>query len=99
MQEILGLVRRCVTDYDMIQEGETGAGKSIILGALGLLTGNRADARQVKTGAPKCVVEATFSTGHDIYGTIKKFFDDNDLDFVADECILRREVVITEKPG
>lgn len=53
--------------------GETGAGKSIILGALGLLTGNRADARQVKTGAPKCVVEATFSTGHDIYGTIKKF--------------------------
>ena len=72
--------------------GETGAGKSIILGALGLLTGNRADARQVKTGAPKCVVEATFSTGHDIYGTIKKFFDDNDLDFVADECILRREV-------
>ena len=72
--------------------GETGAGKSIILGALGLLTGNRADARQVKTGAPKCVVEATFSTGHDIYGTIKKFFEDNDLDFVADECILRREV-------
>ena len=72
--------------------GETGAGKSIILGALALLTGSRADARQVKAGTNKCVVEATFLTGHDIYGTIKEFFTAYDLDFVPDECILRREV-------
>ena len=72
--------------------GETGAGKSIILGALGLLTGNRADARQVKAGTNKCVVEATFSTGHDLYGTISEFFSAYDLDFSPDECILRREV-------
>ena len=72
--------------------GETGAGKSIILGALGLLTGNRADARQVKAGTNKCVVEAVFSTGHDLYGTISRFFADYDLDFSPEECILRREV-------
>ena len=72
--------------------GETGAGKSIILGAIGLLLGNRADAKQVKTGASKCVVEAVFDVGHDKNGAIKQFFDTNDLDFVPDECILRREL-------
>lgn len=72
--------------------GETGAGKSIILGAIGLLLGNRADAKQVKTGADKCVIEATFGVGHDKNGQIKAFFDANDLDFSDDECLLRREV-------
>ena len=41
--------------------GETGAGKSIILGAIGLLLGNRADSKQIKQGEKKCVIEATFS--------------------------------------
>ena len=72
--------------------GETGAGKSIILGAIGLLLGNRADVKQVKAGAAKCVVEATFDVGHDNNGAIRQFFDDNDLDYVPDDCILRREV-------
>ena len=72
--------------------GETGAGKSIILGAIGLLLGNRADVRQVKSGASKCVVEAVFGLGHDKSGVIKAFFDSNDLDYNPDECLLRREI-------
>lgn len=72
--------------------GETGAGKSIILGAIGLLLGNRADVRQVKSGASKCVVEAVFGLGHDKSGVINAFFDSNDLDYNPDECLLRREI-------
>lgn len=72
--------------------GETGAGKSIILGAISLILGNRADARQVKTGTAKCVVEAVFGIGHDKGGVIKAFFEANDLDYMPEECILRREV-------
>lgn len=72
--------------------GETGAGKSIVIGAIGLLLGHRADVRQVKEGTNRCVVEGTFSLGHDKNGTIRQFFDDNDLDYAPDECVLRREV-------
>ncbi len=69
--------------------GETGAGKSIILGAIGLLLGNRADSKQIKQGEKKCVIEATFSLPKDAFDT---FFTDNNIDFDADETILRREV-------
>lgn len=72
--------------------GETGAGKSIILGAIGLLLGNRADAKQVKEGTKKCIVEAVFDVGHDRNNEVKNLFEENDLDFIPDECILRREV-------
>lgn len=68
--------------------GETGAGKSIILGAIGLLLGNRADARQIKQGERKCVVEAHFDLSR---YNMRSFFDDNDIDY-EDECIIRREV-------
>lgn len=69
--------------------GETGAGKSIILGAIGLLLGQRADAKAIKNGASKSIVEAHFRiTG---YG-MKDFFEENDIEFDEDECILRREV-------
>ena len=69
--------------------GETGAGKSIILGAIGLLLGNRADSKQIKQGEKKCVIEATFSLPKGAFDT---FFTDNNIDFDADETILRREV-------
>ncbi len=68
--------------------GETGAGKSIILGAIGLLLGNRADARQIKQGERKCVVEAHFDLSR---YDMRAFFETNDIDY-EDECIIRREV-------
>ena len=69
--------------------GETGAGKSIILGAISLLLGNRADSRLVKTGTDKCVVEARFDISH---YDMRQFFVDNDIDYDPSECIMRREL-------
>ena len=74
--------------------GETGAGKSIMLGALGILLGGRAEARAVRTGAAKCVVEAAFDVS--ALG-IQGFFEENDIDFDGEECILRREVTAAGK--
>ena len=68
--------------------GETGAGKSIILGALHLLLGQRADSKQVKSGSTKCIIEATFDISR--YG-MNDFFTAHDIDYDG-ECILRREV-------
>ena len=74
--------------------GETGAGKSILLGALGLLLGARADAHVVKDGEQKCVVEAVFDTeGLDLAA----FFAENDLEDNGGECIIRRELTATGK--
>ena len=69
--------------------GETGAGKSIILGALHLLLGTRADSKQIKNGSSKCVVEAHFDLSH--YG-LETFFDEFGIDYDANDCIIRREV-------
>lgn len=69
--------------------GETGAGKSIILGAIGLLLGQRADVKAIKKGASKCIVEATFRIAN--YG-MEAFFQENNIEYEPDECILRREV-------
>ncbi|MDR0995956.1 MAG: DNA repair protein RecN, partial [Tannerella sp.] len=75
--------------------GETGAGKSIILGALGLVLGQRADARSLKAGADKCVVEAVFDISP--YG-LEPFFEANDLDYEASgSCLLRRELTASGK--
>lgn len=96
-----------ITNYALIEEldidfhdgfsvitGETGAGKSIILGALGLLLGKRADAQAIKNGEKKCCIEASF----DIRAlNLKSFFVDNDIDNDEAECILRREVINTGK--
>lgn len=69
--------------------GETGAGKSIILGALGLLMGQRADSKVIKANEKKCAVEAIFN----IEGLqLEAFFSEHDIDYDAEECILRREV-------
>ena len=56
--------------------GETGAGKSIILGAIGLLLGQRADSKQIKTGEQKCTVEAHFDLSR---YDMETFFRDNDI--------------------
>ena len=69
--------------------GETGAGKSIILGALSLILGDRADTKAIRDTAAKTVVEATF----DISGyQLERFFIDNDIDWDEHECLLRREL-------
>ena len=74
--------------------GETGAGKSIILGAIGLLLGQRADIKSIKQGTQKCMIEARFdiSSYH-----IESFFTDNDIEYDMHECILRRELYATGK--
>lgn len=69
--------------------GETGAGKSIILGAIGLLLGNRADVKAIKSGKSKCVVEAHFDLSR---YDMQAFFRDHDIDEDADDCIIRREI-------
>ena len=74
--------------------GETGAGKSIILGAIGLLLGQRADVKSIKKGTSKCVVEAKFHIAS--YG-LKPFFEENDLEFDPEECIIRREMTANGK--
>ena len=76
--------------------GETGAGKSIILGAIGLLLGNRADSKAIKAGRDRCVIEAHFDLSR--YG-MQKFFDDNDIDYDADDTIIRRELTAAGKSG
>lgn len=77
--------------------GETGAGKSIVIGAIGLLLGNRADVRQVKKGREKCVIEATFDLSVYHSDVLKDFFVNHDLDYEPKECILRREVNVSGK--
>lgn len=69
--------------------GETGAGKSIILGALSLILGERADTRAIRDTSSKTVVEATFDiTGY----KLERYFSDNDIDWDENECLLRREL-------
>lgn len=74
--------------------GETGAGKSIILGALSMLLGHRADSKVVKAGTQRCCVEAHFNI--DGYN-LEPFFTENDLDYDACDCILRRELTAAGK--
>ena len=74
--------------------GETGAGKSIILGAIGLLLGQRADIKAIKKGANKCIVEARFNIS--AY-QMEPFFTQRDLEYDPDECIIRRELYASGK--
>ncbi len=73
--------------------GETGAGKSILLGALGFVLGERADSGVMLDETKKCVVEATFSIDDE---RLKPFFDENDIDYDS-ECVLRRELTTSRK--
>lgn len=83
---------RFETGFSVIT-GETGAGKSIILGAIGLLLGQRADVKAIRQGASKCIIEARFDISS--YG-MQSFFDENELEY-DEECILRREVQASGK--
>ncbi len=74
--------------------GETGAGKSIILGAINLLLGQRADTKCIKQNARKCVIEAHFDISR---YDMQPFFDGNGIDYDANDCILRREISPTGK--
>ena len=74
--------------------GETGAGKSIILGALSLLLGQRADSKTIKQGADRCVIEARFDLSR---YQLEDFFTQNDIDYDATDCILRRELTAAGK--
>jgi DNA repair protein RecN (Recombination protein N) len=74
--------------------GETGAGKSIILGALALALGQRADTKSIKSGAEKCVIEAVFNVSK---YELESFFVDNELEYDGETCILRRELFASGK--
>ena len=74
--------------------GETGAGKSIILGAIGLLLGQRADSKTIKQGADKCVIEAHFDLSR---YNMESFFTENDIEYDLDDCIVRRELTASGK--
>ena len=73
--------------------GETGAGKSILLGALGLVLGKRADLSSLKNKEEKCIIEGYFQLKN---YNLKSFFDDNDLDY-EEETIIRREILPSGK--
>ena len=74
--------------------GETGAGKSIILGAIGLLLGQRADSKTVKMGADKCVIEAHFDLSR---YDMAEFFEQNEIEYDAQDTIIRRELTAAGK--
>ncbi|MFZ3272828.1 MAG: AAA family ATPase, partial [Lutibacter sp.] len=75
-------------DYLSTITGETGAGKSILLGALGLVLGKRADTSTLKDANKKCVIEAKFLISN---YQLEGFFEENDIDF-ENETIIRREI-------
>lgn len=74
--------------------GETGAGKSIVLGAIGLLLGQRADLKALKQGADRCVIEAHFDLSR---YQMESFFAENDIEYDANDCIIRRELTSAGK--
>jgi len=73
--------------------GETGAGKSILLGALGLIMGNRADTKSLYDGEKKCIIEAYFQVKK---YKVKAFFEEHEIDY-DDEVIVRRELTPSGK--
>lgn len=74
--------------------GETGAGKSIILGAIGLLLGQRADSKSIKQGCDRCIIEAHFDLSR---YQLTSFFEENDIDNDVSDCIIRRELTAAGK--
>lgn len=100
------LTHLSISNYALIQQlemepskglnmitGETGAGKSIMLGAIGLLLGNRADTKALYDSESKCVIEGVFQIGS--YG-LERFFESEDLDY-ENTCIIRREIAPSGK--
>ena len=83
-----------LSDGFSVITGETGAGKSILLGAIGLITGGRADLTAIQTGKQRCTLEATFDI-HNYH--LEQFFQEEDLDYDPSECIIRRELTTNGK--
>ena len=99
------LIASLSVDFDngfSVITGETGAGKSILLGALGFVLGNRADSNVLFDETKKCVVEATFllkdkeTKRQQVNKSLEMFFEENDIDF-DEECIIRRELTPQKK--
>ena len=92
------LISELKIDFDKgfsVITGETGAGKSIILGALSLILGQRAETKFVKKDTEKCVIEAEFDISY--YKKLKYFFENNDIDDTGKSCIIRRELISSGK--
>lgn len=90
------LIERLDIDFEngfSVITGETGAGKSIILGAIGLLLGQRADVKSIRRGTAKCIIEARFDVSA---CGMQNYFSQNEIDYDS-ECILRREVAVSGK--
>ena len=90
------LIESLETDFSnqfSVITGETGAGKSILLGALGLVLGNRADLTSLKDKEQKCIIEAVFLISN---YNLKPFFEENDLDYET-KTIIRREILPSGK--
>lgn len=90
------LIESLETDFSnqfSVITGETGAGKSILLGALGLVLGNRADLTSLKDKEQKCIIEAQFVISN---YNLQSFFDENDMDY-EDKTIIRREILPSGK--
>ncbi|WP_445723420.1 DNA repair protein RecN [Flavobacterium sp.] len=90
------LIESLETDFSnqfSVITGETGAGKSILLGALGLVLGNRADLTSLKDKEQKCIIEAQFSISN---YNLQSFFEENDMDY-EDKTIIRREILPSGK--
>jgi DNA repair protein RecN (Recombination protein N) len=90
------LIESLETDFSnqfSVITGETGAGKSILLGALGLVLGNRADLTSLKDKEQKCIIEAQFLISN---YNLQSFFDENDMDY-EDKTIIRREILPSGK--
>ena len=90
------LIESLETDFSnqfSVITGETGAGKSILLGALGLVLGNRADLTSLKDKEQKCIIEAQFAISN---YNLQSFFEENDMDY-EDKTIIRREILPSGK--
>ena len=90
------LIESLETDFSnqfSVITGETGAGKSILLGALSLVLGNRADLTSLKDKEQKCIIEAQFNIAN---YNLQSFFDENDMDY-EDKTIIRREILPSGK--
>ncbi len=69
--------------------GETGAGKSVFLGAIAIMLGQRSDTKSIREGADRCIIEGHFDISS---FSLQPFFEENDLEYCADDCIIRREI-------
>lgn len=86
------LVEKAEVDFEQgfsVITGETGAGKSVFLGAISMMLGQRSDTKSIREGADRCIIEGHFDISS---FSLRSFFDENEIDYCADDCIIRREL-------